>query len=92
MRIRFNRIESNTYITNLGALIILSCLLYSHVSFAQFQANFSSNCENGNCTTIICINDNPCKTTNSNSRNITSLDNLLQNDTVPGPNLQAEII
>ena len=61
-------------------------------SFAQFQANISSNCENGNCTTTICIDDNPCKTTNSNSTNTTSMNDLLQNKTNPNPNLPGEIV
>lgn len=75
-----------------SVLFVLSYFSFFPSSFAQFQANISSNCENGNCTTTICIDDNPCKTTNSNSTNMTSMNDLLQNKTTPNPKLPSEII
>lgn len=92
MKIEFNSFGSRTYKSILPVLFVLLYFSFFPYSFAQFQANISSNCENGNCTTTICIDDNPCKTTNSNSTNMTSMNDLLQNKTNPIPNLPSEII
>ena len=51
-----------------------------HSTHAQLQANVTTNCENENCTTTICVNNEPCKTTNSNST------------TVPKPTVPGEIV
>ena len=64
-------------------------ILHSH---AQLQANVTTNCENENCTTTICVNNEPCKTTNSNSTNITSFGGLIGNGTVPKPTVPREIV
>lgn len=58
----------------------------------QLQANVTTSCENRNCTTTICINNQPCKTTNSNSTNITSFGGLIENRTVPKPTIPGEIV
>jgi hypothetical protein len=92
MKTEFNSIGSRTCISIVSVLFVLSCFSFFPYSFAQFQANISSNCENENCTTTICIDDNPCKTTNSNSTNMTSMNDLLQNKTIPIPNLPGEIV
>jgi hypothetical protein len=49
-------------------------------------------CINGNCTTTTRVNDQPCKTTNSNSTNSTSLDDLLNNKTILPPISPGEIV
>jgi hypothetical protein len=92
MKIEFNSFGSRTYRSILPVLFVLLYFSFFPYSFAQFQANISSNCENGNCTTTICIDDKPCKTTNSNSTNMTSMNDLLQNKTNPIPNLPGEIV
>ena len=92
MKIEFNCFGSRTCVSIVSVLFVLSYFSFFSYSFAQFQANISSNCENGNCTTTICIDDNPCKTTNSNSTNTTSMNDLLQNKTNPNPNLPREIV
>ena len=92
MKIEFNCLKPKTSLAFVCGLFVLSHLLFFPYSFAQFQANISSNCENGNCTSTICINDKPCETTNSNLTNITSLDDLLKNKTIPNTNLPREII
>jgi len=61
-------------------------------AYAQLKANVTTSCENGNCTTTICINNQPCKTTNSNSTNITSFGGLIENRTVPKPTVPGEIV
>jgi len=73
-------------------LLVLSLFAFLPHSFAQFQANISSNCENGNCTTTICVDDNPCKTTHSNSTNMTSMNDLFPKKTIPIPKLPGEIV
>lgn len=72
-------------------LITLSIPIVQY-TYAQLQANVTTNCENGNCTTTICVNNQPCKTTNSNSTNITSFGGLLENKTVPKPTVPGEIV
>jgi len=50
-------------------LFIVTILLFgmiTHYSNAQPSRNMTV-CINGNCTTITCVNDQACKTTNSNS-------------------------
>jgi hypothetical protein len=61
-------------------------------AYAQLQANVTTKCENGNCTTTICVNNQPCKTTNSNSTNITSFGGLIENRTVPKPTAPGEVV
>jgi len=61
-------------------------------TYAQLQANVTSRCENENCTTTICVNDQPCKTTNSNSTNISSFGGLIENKTIPAPTMPGEIV
>lgn len=72
------------------ALAAFSAIL--QYAYAQLQANVTTSCENGNCTTTICVNDQPCKTTNSNSTNITSFGGLIENRTVPKPTIPGEIV
>jgi len=92
MNIKFYNFESRTYLSMVSVSLVLLFFTFSNYSFAQFQANISSNCENENCTTTICIDDNPCKTTNSNSTNMTSMNNFLQNKTIQNSNLPSEIV
>ena len=92
MKIEFNCFGSRTCMSIVSVLFVLLYFSFFPYSFAQFQANISSNCENGNCTTTICIDDNPCETTNTNSTNMTSMNDLLQNKTNPNPNLPGEIV
>ncbi len=73
------------------ALAALSSAILQY-AYAQFQANVTTSCENRNCTTTICVNDQPCKTTNSNSTNITSFGGLIENRTVPKPTIPGEIV
>lgn len=61
-------------------------------SHTQFRTNITTKCENGNCTTTLCVNDEPCKTTNSNSTNNTSLGDLLKNKTILTPSMPNEVI
>ena len=89
---KFYNFESRTYLSMVSVSLVLLFLTFSNYSFAQFQANISSNCENENCTTTICIDDNPCKTTNSNSTNMTSMNNFLQNKTIQNSNMPSEIV
>lgn len=58
---------------------------------AQLTSNMTT-CINGNCTTTICINDEPCKTIYSNSTNSTSLDHPLDNKTILPPLSPGEIV
>ena len=58
---------------------------------AQLTSNITT-CINGNCTTTICVNDEPCKTIYSNSTNSTSLDDLLDNKTILPPISPGEIV
>lgn len=58
----------------------------------RLQTNMSTKCENGNCTTTICINDEPCETANLDSKNMSSLGELLKNKTILGPTIPREII
>ena len=92
MKIKFTSLESRTDLGIASTLVILYFFSFLPYSFSQFQANISSNCENGNCTTTICVDDNPCKTTNSNSTNMTSMNDLLPNNTSPIPKLPREIV
>jgi hypothetical protein len=73
------------------ALAALSSAIVQY-AYTQLQANVTTSCENGNCTTTICVNDQPCKTTNSNSTNITSFGGLIENRTVPKPTIPGEIV
>ena len=73
------------------ALAALSSAILQY-AYAQLQANVTTSCENGNCTTTICVNNQPCKTTNSNSTNITSFGSLIENRTVPKPTIPGEIV
>jgi hypothetical protein len=91
MKIKFTCFGSITDLGIVSILFILSFFSFLPHSFSQFQANISSNCENGNCTTTICVDDKPCKTTNSNTTNMTSINNLLPNNTDPIPKLPSEI-
>jgi hypothetical protein len=58
----------------------------------RLQTNMSTKCENGNCTTTICVNNEPCETVNLNSKNISSLGDFLENKTMPDPTIPSEII
>jgi len=66
------------------AILILFTLPISK-SYGQLQTNVTTTCSNGNCTTTICVNNEPCKITNSNSTNITSFGDLLKNTTIAMP-------
>lgn len=73
-------------------IFILSSRPILPFSHTQFRTNMTTKCENGNCTTTLCVNDEPCKTTNSNSTNITSLDDLLKNKTTLAPTIPNEVV
>ena len=92
MKIKFNSVESRTSLSIVFVSLILLFFTFSVHSFAQFQANISSNCENENCTTTICIDDNPCKTTKSNSTNMTSMNNFLQNKSIHNAGIPSETV
>ncbi|CAN5517820.1 hypothetical protein BH18THE1_BH18THE1_03480 [soil metagenome] len=92
MSIEFNILRSNAYFTLACAVFFLSCNPSSYYTFAQFEANFSSNCENGNCTSIICIDDNPCEKSKSNSTNITTLYDFLKNKTTQPTDTPRDIV
>ena len=62
------------------------------LSDIQLQTNMSTQCENDNCTTTLCINDKPCETANFNSTNITSLGEFLKNKTMLAPTIPREIL
>jgi hypothetical protein len=57
----------------------------SSVSYAKIQTNVTTSCHNEKCTTTICVNDEPCKTTNSSSANMTTFGNLTKNKTMTTP-------
>ena len=80
------------YIATIYLIFISLVSLVPHLSHGQLQANVTSRCENGNCTTTICINNQPCKTTNSNSTNITSFGGLIENKTIPAPKMPGELV
>ena len=67
-----------------AAITILFTLSVSG-SYGQMESNVTTTCNNGNCTTTICVNNEPCKITNSNSTNITNFGDLLRNKTIPMP-------
>ena len=67
-----------------AAITILFTLSVSE-SYGQMETNVTTTCNNGNCTTTICVNNEPCKITNSNSTNITNFGDLLRNKTIPMP-------
>lgn len=82
--------------TSIVLLLILSALfVFIMTQFSNFpshaiQRNVTTTCHNQNCTTTICVNDEPCKTTNSSSANVTIFDNQPKNNTIANP--QEEII
>ena len=80
------------YISIVFLIIVVLCTPIFQSTYAQLQANVTTNCENENCTTTICVNNEPCKTTNSNSTNITSFGGLIDNGTVPKPAVPGEIV
>lgn len=80
------------YILIVSLIIMLLGTPILHSTYAQLQTNVTTNCENENCTTTICVNNEPCKTTNSNSTNITSFGGLIGNRTVPKPTVPGEIV
>jgi hypothetical protein len=80
------------YISIVFLIILVLCTPILQSTYAQLQANVTTNCENENCTTTICVNNEPCKTTNSNSSNITSFGGLIDNGTVPKPTVPGEIV
>lgn len=80
------------YISIVFLIILVLCTPILQSTYAQLQANVTTNCENENCTTTICVNNEPCKTTNSNSTNITSFGGLINNGTVPKPTVPGEIV
>jgi len=89
------KIKSNFLVRHIAITYLIFISLFTllpHLSFGQVQANVTSRCENGNCTTTICVNDQPCKTTNSNSTNITSFGGLIENDTIPAPKMPGELV
>ena len=81
-----------SYIPVIYLIFILSSNPILPFSHTQFRTNMTTKCENGNCTTTLCVNDEPCKTTNSNSTNNTSLGDLLKNKTILAPSLPNEVI
>ena len=92
LKINFPRFLLAFYIPTINLIFIL-LISPNPYTYAQFQENFTSRCDqNGNCTTTICVNDQPCKTTTSNSTNSTSMDNFLQNKTIPAPMMPRELI
>ena len=80
------------YISIVFLIIVVLCTPILQSTYAQLQANVTTNCENENCTTTICVNNEPCKTTNSNSSNITSFGGIINNETVPKPTVPGEIV
>lgn len=72
-------------------IVFSSLVIVTQYTTAELSSNMTT-CFNGNCTTTTCIDDVPCKTTKSNSSNITSLDDLLQNKTILPPTLPSEIV
>lgn len=72
-------------------IVFSSLVIVTQYTTAELSSNMTT-CINGNCTTTTCIDDVPCKTTKSNSSNITSLDDLLQNKTILPPTLPSEIV
>ncbi len=72
-------------------IVFSSLVIVTQYTIAELSSNMTT-CINGNCTTTTCIDDVPCKTTKSNSSNITSLDDLLQNKTILPPTLPSEIV
>jgi hypothetical protein len=67
----------------LSAIVIIAMPVSR--SYGQLQTNVTTTCSNGNCTTTICVDTDPCKITNSNSTNITTFGDLLKNKTIPMP-------
>lgn len=87
--------KSNFIIACIPVIYLIFILSSSPIlpfSHTQFRTNMTTKCENGNCTTTLCVNDEPCKTTNSNSTNITSLDDLLKNKTTLAPTIPNEVV
>lgn len=76
--------QEHTFVIVLIAILMLLSVFVSKVSYAESQTNVTM-CHNGNCTTTICIDNEPCKTTNSNSTNGTIFGNPLENKTISLP-------
>jgi len=68
----------------LTSILILFTLPVSG-SYGQLETNVTTTCSNGNCTTTICVNNEPCRITNSNSTNITNFGGMLKNTSIPTP-------
>lgn len=79
------------YIPIFCLLIISLSTLIINYSNAKLSTNMTT-CINGNCTTTICVNDEPCKTIYSNSTNSTSLEDLVNNKTILPPISPGEIV
>ena len=72
----------------IGSYILTAILIIAMPvsrSHGQLQTNVTTTCSNGNCTTTICVNTDPCRITNSNSTNITTFGDLLKNKTISMP-------
>ena len=66
------------------ALNIIFLLLMGTTNFANAQHSgkmFLTCNHGGNCVTVICIDDKPCDTIQSNSKNSTGLRDFLENKT-----------
>jgi hypothetical protein len=68
--------------------ILSICILVFHyvqtteLANAQIAGKMTSTCTSGgDCITVICIDDHPCETINTNSNNGTELEDFLENMT-----------
>jgi hypothetical protein len=84
-------IHKSLYIPIFCLVTISMLAIVVNYSNAKLSTN-TTTCINGNCTTTICVNDEPCRTFNSNSTNVTSQDQLFQNKTIPPPVIPSEIV
>lgn len=76
------RTTSTVLLFILGSFIIAQ---FSNFPAYAIQSNVTTTCHNENCTTTICVNDEPCKTSNSSSANVTIFGNLPKNNTITNP-------
>ena len=66
---------------SINMLIFLNFQTTDYAS-AQLGGNLTSKCSSGGeCITVICIDDQPCETIMSNSKNGTELHDFLENKT-----------
>jgi hypothetical protein len=79
------RTTSTVLLLILSTFFVFIIAQFSNFPAYAIQSNVTTTCHNENCTTTICVNDEPCKTSNSSSANVTIFGNLPKNNTITNP-------